>query len=57
MPDDRENLFDEYIIQEETSSKQRAENWQIVIGLQDVALNQNLPALTKGTRPQQEGQS
>jgi DNA-binding CsgD family transcriptional regulator len=36
MQNGKKHLFDEYIIQGEPSRKQRAENWQIAIGLQDV---------------------
>ena len=36
MKSDPNHIFDEYIVQGETSRKQRAEHWQIAIGLQDV---------------------
>ena len=36
MKSDPKHIFDEYIVQGETSRKQRAEHWQIAIGLQDV---------------------
>ena len=45
MQDDKRHLFDEYIVQGESSRKQRAENWQIAIGLQDVDRLQNSPYL------------
>ena len=34
-------IFNEYIVQNDGSRKQRAENWQIAIGLQDVDRLQN----------------
>ena len=36
MKPETKHIFDEYIVQGETSRKQRAEHWQIAIGLQDV---------------------
>ena len=36
MKSDPKHIFDEYIIQGETSPKKRAEQWQIAIGLQCV---------------------
>ena len=36
MKPDSKHFFDEYIVQGETTRKQRAEHWQIAIGLQDV---------------------
>ena len=36
MSTDNGHIFDEYIVQGETTRRQRAENWQIAIGLQDV---------------------
>ena len=52
---DKEHLFDEYIVQGETSRKQRAENWQIAIGLQDVDRLQNSPYLLETAKEHIEG--
>ncbi len=37
MSDNAKHCFDEYIVQGEASQKQRAEHWQIAIGLQENA--------------------
>lgn len=55
MRDDKGHLFDEYIVQGETSRKQRAENWQIAIGLQDVDRLKNSPCLLETARQHIEG--
>lgn len=55
MQDDKRHLFDEYIVQGETSRKQRAENWQIAIGLQDVDRLKNSPCLLETAREHIEG--
>ena len=55
MQDDAKHLFDEYIVQGETSRKQRAENWQIAIGLQDVDRLQNSPYLLETAKEHIEG--
>ena len=55
MRDDAKHLFDEYIVQGETSRKQRAENWQIAIGLQDVDRLQNSPYLLETAKEHIEG--
>ena len=55
MDEDREHLFDEYIVQGETSRKQRAENWQIAIGLQDVDRLKNSPYLLETAKQHIEG--
>ena len=55
MQDDTMHLFDEYIVQGETSRKQRAENWQIAIGLQDVDRLQNSPYLLETAKEHIEG--
>ena len=55
MADIGKNLFDEYIVQGETSRRQRAENWQIAIGLQDVDRLQNSPYLLKTAKEHIEG--
>ena len=55
MQDNQKKLFDEYIIQGETSRRQRAENWQIAIGLQDVDRLQNSPYLLETAKEHIEG--
>ena len=55
MQDNQKKLFDEYIIQGETSRRQRAENWQIAIGLQDVDGLQNSPYLLETAKEHIEG--
>lgn len=55
MQDGTRHLFDEYIVQGETSRKQRAENWQIAIGLQDVDRLQNSPYLLETAKEHIEG--
>jgi len=51
----QKNIFDEYIVQGETSRKQRAENWQIAIGLQDVDQLKNSPYLFDTAKQHIEG--
>ena len=48
-------MFDEYIAQGDGSRKQRAENWQIAIGLQDVERLQNSAYLLDTARQHIEG--
>ena len=55
MQNHKKNLFDEYLIQGETSRRQRAENWQIAIGLQDVDRLQNSPYLLETAKEHIEG--
>ncbi len=55
MADDKINSFNEYIIQGDVSRKQRAENWQIAIGLQDVDRLKNSPYLLETAREHIEG--
>lgn len=50
-----DHIFDEYIIQGETSRKQRAENWQIAIGLQDVDRLKPSPYLLDTAKQHIEG--
>ena len=52
---DKKHPFDEYIVQGETSRRQRAENWQIAIGLQDVDRLQNSPYLLETAKEHIEG--
>ena len=52
---DKPHIFDEYIVQGEASQKQRAENWQIAIGLQDVDRLQNSPYLLETAKEHIEG--
>ena len=49
-------IFDEYIVQNEGSRKQRAENWQIAIGLQEVDRLQNSAYLLNTARQHIEGE-
>ena len=49
-------MFDEYIVQGDGSRKQRAENWQIAIGLQDVDRLQNSAYLFDTARQHIEGE-
>ena len=49
-------MFDEYIVQGDGSRKQRAENWQIAIGLQDVDRLQNSAYLLDTARQHIEGE-
>lgn len=51
----QEHPFDEYIIQGNNPRKQRAENWQIAIGLQDVDRLTNSPYLLATARQHIEG--
>lgn len=55
MDADKEHIFDEYIIQGEPSRRQRAENWQIAIGLQDVDRLQNSSYLLDTAKQHIEG--
>ncbi len=55
MADNKINSFNEYIIQGDISRKQRAENWQIAIGLQDVDRLKNSPYLLETAREHIEG--
>lgn len=48
--------FDEYIVQGDGSQKQRAENWQIAIGLQDIDRLQNSAYLLDTARQHIEGE-
>ena len=48
-------MFDEYIVQGDGTRKQRAENWQIAIGLQDVDRLQNSAYLLDTARQHIEG--
>lgn len=50
-----EHIFDAYIIQGETTQKQRAENWQIAIGLQDVDKLKNSSYLLDTAKQHIEG--
>ena len=49
-------MFNEYIVQGDGSRKQRAENWQIAIGLQDVDRLQNSAYLLDTARQHIEGE-
>ena len=49
-------MFDEYIVQGDGTRKQRAENWQIAIGLQDVDRLQNSAYLLNTARQHIEGE-
>ena len=49
-------IFNEYIVQNDGSRKQRAENWQIAIGLQDVDRLQNSAYLLDTARQHIEGE-
>ena len=55
MDADKKHIFDEYIIQGEPSRRQRAENWQIAIGLQDVDRLQNSSYLLDTAKQHIEG--
>lgn len=55
MDADKKHIFDEYIIQGESSRRQRAENWQIAIGLQDVDRLQNSSYLLDTAKQHIEG--
>ena len=49
-------IFNEYIVQSDGNRKQRAENWQIAIGLQDVDRLQNSAYLLDTARQHIEGE-
>ena len=53
--DPNNQMFNEYIIQGEGTQKQRAKNWQIAIGLQDVDRLQNSAYLFETARQHIEG--
>jgi len=55
MNPDSKLFFDEYIVQGETSRKQRAEHWQIAIGLQDVDRLKPSPYLLDTAKQHIEG--
>ena len=55
MDANKKHIFDEYIIQGEPSRRQRAENWQIAIGLQDVDRLQNSSYLLDTAKQHIEG--
>ena len=55
MKPDSKHIFDEYIVQGETSRKQRAEHWQIAIGLQDVDRLKPSPYLLDTAKQHIEG--
>lgn len=55
MQNHKKVLFDEYIVQGKTTQRQRAENWQIAIGLQDVDQLQNSPYLLETAKEHIEG--
>jgi len=55
MKSDPKHIFDEYIVQGETSRKQRAEHWQIAIGLQDVDRLKPSPYLLDTAKQHIEG--
>ena len=55
MKSDPKHIFDEYIVQGETSRKQRAEHWQIAIGLQDVDKLKTSPYLLDTAKQHIEG--
>ena len=55
MKPDSKHIFDEYIVQGETSRKQRAEHWQIAIGLQDVDQLKPSPYLLDTAKQHIEG--
>ena len=55
MSTDNRYIFDEYIVQGETTQKQRAENWQIAIGLQDVDKLKNSRYLLNTAKEHIEG--
>ena len=55
MSTDNLHIFDEYIVQGETTQKQRAENWQIAIGLQDVDKLKNSRYLLNTAKEHIEG--
>ena len=52
---DNNQMFNEYIVQGDGTRKQRAENWQIAIGLQDVDRLQNSAYLLDTARQHIEG--
>ena len=56
MAENNNEIFNEYIIQNDGSRKQRAENWQIAIGLQDVDRLQNSAYLLDTARQHIEGE-
>ena len=51
----KNQIFSEYIVQNDVSRKQRAENWQIAIGLQDVDQLQNSAYLLDTAKQHIEG--
>lgn len=53
---DNNQMFNEYIVQGDGTRKQRAENWQIAIGLQDVDRLQNSAYLLDTARQHIEGE-
>ena len=55
MESDPKHIFDEYIVQGETSRKQRAEHWQIAIGLQEVDKLKPSPYLLDTAKQHIEG--
>ena len=56
MAENNNQIFNEYIVQGDGSRKQRAENWQIAIGLQDVDRLQNSAYLLNTARQHIEGE-
>ena len=55
MKSDSKHIFDEHIVQGETSRRQRAEHWQIAIGLQDVDKLKPSPYLLDKAKQHVEG--
>ena len=55
MSTDNGHIFDKYIVQGETTRRQRAENWQIAIGLQDVDRLKNSRYLLNTAKDHIEG--
>ncbi len=55
MSTDNGHIFDKYIVQGETTRRQRAENWQIAIGLQDVDRLKNSRYLLNTAKEHIEG--
>ena len=55
MSTDNGHIFDKYIVQGETTRRQRAENWQIAIGLQDVDRLKNSHYLLNTAKEHIEG--
>lgn len=56
MAENNNQIFSEYIVQSDGSRKQRAENWQIAIGLQNVDRLQNSAYLLDTARQHIEGE-